>query len=146
MTMEELRNRQTQVLTDLQHGIVVRLEEKLQPYQDVFQEKIETVFQNIQQQITSRPLFIMFEKELNCNVKTDHLFPKNIYPIFEKIFFDYKKDLVSSLVAFHIQQKYQIVNYVADQLKSVFNDLDSVMSYLSNQESIVNTINKVQTT
>ncbi|KAH0573228.1 hypothetical protein SS50377_25348 [Spironucleus salmonicida] len=30
-----------------------------------------------------RPVYVLFEQELNCNPETDHLAPKNLYPIFK---------------------------------------------------------------
>ncbi|CAL5998910.1 Spindle_pole protein [Hexamita inflata] len=40
-------------------------------------------FTDLKQQITSRPLYVMFEQKLNCNPKVDHLFPKSILPLFD---------------------------------------------------------------
>ncbi|CAL6067804.1 Coiled-coil_protein [Hexamita inflata] len=45
-------------------------------------------FKGIEQQIKSdiaqRKVHVMFESVLNCNPKTDHLFPKNTLPLFEQ--------------------------------------------------------------
>ena len=42
------------------------------------------MFNKIRLLIAKRPLYVMFEKELKCDPKTDHEFPKNILPLFDK--------------------------------------------------------------
>ena len=49
----------------------------------VLHECANSFHENTQSTITNRPLYILFERELNCDPKTDHENAKNIYPLFQ---------------------------------------------------------------
>ncbi|KAH0573363.1 hypothetical protein SS50377_25483 [Spironucleus salmonicida] len=63
----------------------------LQPTFTVFSQKISNFLNsslkqisNTQQQLfAKRKLFVLFEQDLNCNPTTDHLIPKDVFPIFQ---------------------------------------------------------------
>ncbi|CAL6027458.1 Conserved_hypothetical protein [Hexamita inflata] len=48
----------------------------------------QSASQQIEEFFESRPLYVMFEKELGCNPLTDHLSPKNVYSLFKFIIQD----------------------------------------------------------
>ncbi|EFO63047.1 Spindle pole protein, putative [Giardia lamblia P15] len=51
-------------------------------------EKVKTltdkVFGRLKDRIANRKMYVLFEEQLKCNTKTDHLIPKSVLPIFEE--------------------------------------------------------------
>ena len=47
-----------------------------------------------------RKLFVMFEPNLNCEPNTDHLFPKNVFPLFDSFIKEIFKKLQADTIDF----------------------------------------------
>ncbi|CAL5998896.1 Spindle_pole protein [Hexamita inflata] len=56
------------------------------------------VIDQLEQNISTRELYVMFEKDLLCNPKVDHLFPKNVLPVFQNTINYTRMQLTSNLL------------------------------------------------
>ena len=50
---------------------------------NVLNDIVKIAENNIKTKISKHPLYVMFEPKLDCNPKTDHLYPKNVLPLFD---------------------------------------------------------------
>lgn len=47
---------------------------------------VDELHELINNHISGKPMYIMFERSLNCDPKTDHQNPKNVLPLFDEKF------------------------------------------------------------
>ncbi|KAH0573831.1 hypothetical protein SS50377_23766 [Spironucleus salmonicida] len=80
-----------------------------------FDNIIQQGFSQIKDYFNQRQLHVMFETSLNCNPKTDHLMPKNVFPIF--------KDLLEQTFK---QTQIRLIQSASDSIREIVT-LDQVL-------------------
>ena len=64
---------------------------------DVQNQQLLQYFFNIEALFKEHPLYVMYEEKLNCNVETDHLSPKNVFPVFSSDIIQNQTDTLQAL-------------------------------------------------
>ena len=87
-------------------------------------------FDIIRNVIESKPLFVLFERKLNCNPATDHESPKNVFPLFSERIFEVEKALIGSIKSAVINTNIKITDAIYPIIHDSYEDFKKVIDYL----------------
>ena len=100
-------------------------------------------FARIRDIFAGHPLFVMMEPLLGCDPQTDHLLPKNVYPIFEeKLRAEQKRSVEETLKKVEEEQK-NLVNIINGLISQNFRDIKQTIDFVQRREALCDTVAKV---
>ncbi|CAL6057873.1 Conserved_hypothetical protein [Hexamita inflata] len=75
---------------------------------EMLKDTISQCFQSLRTNIEARPMYVMFEEQLDCDPMIDHLVPKNILPIYDQ----FLKSAEAQLNASTFSQTFDLLNNI----------------------------------
>ena len=100
-------------------------------------------FARIREIFANRPLFVMMEPLLGCDPQTDHLLPKNVYPVFEERFrAEQRRSVEETLKQLEDEQK-SLVNIINGLISQNFRDIKQTIDFVQRREALCDTVAKV---
>ncbi|CAL6110628.1 Conserved_hypothetical protein [Hexamita inflata] len=144
MTMQAESEYQHSV-NDFQLSFIQVLSDGFSSYGDLFNGLLQQVFDSVEEHFVQRPLYVMFESALNCDPLTDHVVPKNVFPLFRESFRSLEKIAIQQ-----VQQKTaSFQNKLTDEIlrlsKRAFWDSQLVLDNMHKQEGLIVALNQIQT-
>ncbi|CAL6030439.1 Coiled-coil_protein [Hexamita inflata] len=135
--MEELEYRQRTSLEDFQHKFINVILCGLMKFDDEFGNTMIDFVNNVQSIVENHPLYVMMETALNCNAMTDHLEPKNVYPLFQTEIRQTLQKLMDKNSVFVQQQRDIIIGIMKHFISEVFENIQVVTSHLQKYEAFI---------
>lgn len=100
-------------------------------------------FSRIRDIFAGRPLFVMMEPQLGCDPQTDHLLPKNVYPLFEEqLRAEQRKSVAETLRKVEDEQR-NLVNIINGLISQNFRDIKQTIDFVQRREALCDTVTKV---
>ena len=93
--MEELQKWQEESQDSFSRKFQFTLDMGIEECTEIYQHGILDAFEAIRQAFADRPLFVMMERKLECDPQTDHLLPKNVYPLYDERISEIRTGLLS---------------------------------------------------
>lgn len=85
----------------------------------------------------------MMEPQLGCDPQTDHLLPKNVYPIFEEqLRAEQRKSVEDTLKKVEDEQR-SLVNIINGLISQNFRDIKQTIDFVQRREALCDTVAKV---
>ncbi|CAL6101455.1 Coiled-coil_protein [Hexamita inflata] len=135
--MEELEYRQRTSLEDFQHKFINVILCGLMKFDDEFGNTMIDFVNNVQSIVENHPLYVMMETALNCNAMTDHLEPKNVYPLYQTEIRQTLQKLMDKNSIFVQQQRDIIIGIMKHFISEVFENIQVVTSHLQKYEAFI---------
>ncbi|CAL6077252.1 Conserved_hypothetical protein [Hexamita inflata] len=118
--------------------------DKFEKSLSIYEAKILKAFEQLEDSVKARPLYVMFEHELNCDPITDHQHPKNVYPLFREQFTQIERSALQEITDFVVQQKNKMIELIIPQLDQIQAQIGLSIESITYKEAQFYSINKYQ--